>query len=208
MTGDLDPDLAKLHPINDALWRQEAMKNLVVYVGMLFFSNLCLGSDKPFVIQAFRNAENTLIDILRLKEPTLDSRNIKFESTVDQGGFAVCCFTKKHVVVKNSKTEQILGQFSVVVGNHNYLDFEKGNVQTSVFTENKTHVVPHWICKDQATQLIGRLFPNSATIDEKFEPTQSFAASYTFEVKDNSKTIGEITLNAIECEIQSVTLNP
>lgn len=185
------------------------MKFLISFVVLFVMNSLSFAATEPFVEKGFKTAESTVIDILRLKNPTLDSRYVVFESEDQSGGFAICCYKKKNMTAKYSKDDSILGKFLVTVGNTNYQNYEKGIVQTSIVTESLTpYVQPLWRCEEHVDNIIKDLFPVTAAVEKHKDKPETYAAAYMFEVKDNGVVIGQIILNAAECKLQSVILNP
>lgn len=162
---------------------------------------------------AFKKAEDRIITLLRMKDPTLDSRKIKFERGDSEGGFAVCCYTTKTIYVFNEAeideegNSKSLGAYKVSVGNQNYKEYEKGILYTDISPVIQLpQVEPSIACADTAQKIATKVFNSAVKVVDpgKGNPVY-FMPSYSFEVQLKGKRLGEVTLNAANCEMESIS---
>jgi len=182
------------------------MKKLFLFMCLLFVTSSAVADVTTDL--NFKKAENTIIDILRIKDETLDARNIKFDYREPSGlDFGICCFTKKELVAIEIKKKVQLGRFLVTVGNANYQEYQKGVLKTEISVQSDSLALASFHCEHRARSIAESLLENVTDIEDQEKGREStyYAPIYNFNVKSDKKTVGVLSLSAVNCELHSVS---
>lgn len=184
----------------------KSIATLLVCLGFSLQSFAAIGAQEAVL---FKKAENSIIDLLRIENPYLDSRNVKIEYHETGGvSFGICCFTTQLLVASDTEENLKLGSFEVTVGNGNYVEYQKGIMHTTITMKNKATVLPDFQCKFTAEKIAKNLFNKNITIKDRNPSTEPayYASYYTFNVLSDEKILGSIQINAADCELASVSI--